>query len=107
VNSAINRIPSAEIVVLYGDLPDGFSLTDGDTFTLGREITISARESPFQFRTGFGYCFTGLFPGVLNTAQTERNAQHLFQQLPHYAARHPAHYGQIARQASNICSGRC
>ncbi len=43
VNSAINRIPSAEIVVADGDPANSaFPVTDGDTFKLGTEIAIHA-----------------------------------------------------------------
>ena len=36
-------------------------------------------QLPFQFRAGFGHCHAGLFPTVLNAAQTERCSQNLFQ----------------------------
>jgi hypothetical protein len=33
----------------------------------------------FQFRAGLGHCLAGLFPTVLDVAQTERYGQNLFQ----------------------------
>ena len=43
VNSAIDRIPSAEIVVADGNTANGaFPVTDGDTFKLATEIAIGA-----------------------------------------------------------------
>jgi Rhs element Vgr protein len=43
VNTAINRIPSAEIVVLDGDMPNQeFPVSDGDVFKPGSEIVIEA-----------------------------------------------------------------
>src|SRR3954471_19979302 len=55
-------------------------------------------QLPLQFGAGFGHRFTGLFPAVLNTAQTERNPQNLFHQFQHHTARHPANYRQIRDQ---------
>src|SRR6202050_459126 len=40
-----------------------------------------------QFRTGLGHRVAGLFPTVLNAAQTERYGQNLFQKFPHHAPR--------------------
>jgi Rhs element Vgr protein len=43
VNSAINKIPSAEIVLLDGDMPkEKFPVSDGDDFKPGAEISIEA-----------------------------------------------------------------
>jgi len=52
----------------------------------------------FQFRAWFGDSLTGFFPRVLNTAQAERYAQNLFQQLLHHAARHAADHREISDQ---------
>jgi hypothetical protein len=56
----------------------------------------------FQFRAGFGDRFAGFFPGVLNTAQTERYAKNLSRLLLHYAARNAANHGQISDQRSQF-----
>jgi hypothetical protein len=58
----------------------------------------------FQFRTRFGNRLAGFFPTVLNAAQTERNPQHLFHQLLHHTARHPAGYRQVSDQCGQIRS---
>src|SRR3954452_23996714 len=62
------------------------------------------RQLPFQFGAGFGHRFTGLFPTVLDTAQTERNPQNLLHQFQHHTARHPANYRQIRNQRGQIRS---
>src|SRR5277367_168691 len=56
----------------------------------------------FQFRTGLGDRVAGLFPTVLNAAQTERYRQNLFQQLPHHASRHAANHCQISNERGQL-----
>jgi len=57
INKTINKVPTAKIILLDGDMPDGdFPLSNEDTFKPGSEITIKA---------GYGDSEESVFEGIV------------------------------------------